>query len=304
MSNIRKEQWNQQELYLLENNQLRLWICPSDGMNIYQIEFEHQTIVKFNEERCKNNMTHGIPILYPTPNRTKGLTYEFNGITHHTQMHGFVKNQSFDVVKTICEEDMVAIEGCLHFVPGEELYEQFPYRSTLEIRIEIRDSQIHYYYHIINEDKKPLPYGFAIHPFFEKNGEEVTISVQAEDVMEMTEEKLPIGELIQAVNNEYDLHTLKPVSSLQLDHVYTTISGHPIARIEYQNVSIELDADPVFSHLVVFTPEQSFFCIENQTCSTDSVNLYNRGFKETSGLQIVAPDTTEIGKIVFNFLKK
>lgn len=304
MSNIRKEQLDNQEVYLLENNQLRLWVCPSLGMNIYQVEFNQQMIVKFNEERYKNNMTHGIPILYPTPNRTRDFMYEFNGFTHHAQMHGYVKSHEFKVTKTVCEDDMVAIEGCLQFVQGEELYEKFPYESTLKIRIEAKNNQIHYTYEISNEDEKPLPYGFAIHPFFEKNEEEVTISVQADQVMEMTEEKLPTGQMIPAFDNEYDLHSMKPVSSLQLDHVYTNINGHPIARMEYSNLSIELDADPVFTHVVVFTPEQSFFCIENQTCSTDAVNVYNRGLKESSGLQIVAPHTAEVGKIVMRFIKK
>jgi aldose 1-epimerase len=41
---------------------------------------------------------------------------------------------------------------------------------------------------------------------------------------------------------------------------------------------------------VVYTPpERPFFCVENQSCSTDAHNLYSQGLQEAAHLTILDP---------------
>ena len=43
--------------------------------------------------------------------------------------------------------------------------------------------------------------------------------------------------------------------------------------------------------------DAAWFCVEDQTCSTDAHNLYARGLKQESHLQIVEPGKTQSGWI-------
>jgi aldose 1-epimerase len=67
---------------------------------------------------------------------------------------------------------------------------------------------------------------------------------------------------------------------------------------------MQLSTSNEFSHVVVYTPNAPYFCIENQTCSTDAHNLYTRGYHKESGLEIVESGTSKKGEIrwVFNDL--
>jgi aldose 1-epimerase len=53
-----------------------------------------------------------------------------------------------------------------------------------------------------------------------------------------------------------------------------------------------------FTHLVHYTPRgERFFCLENQTCSTDVHNLHAKGFTEAAGLKTVAPRAVHRGAV-------
>jgi len=300
---INKEEWNNQAVYLLENNKLRIWVAPEDGMNISQIKYDDQIVVKFDKERYEKKLTYGVPILYPTPNRVKDFKFSFDGVKYDAVMHGFTKNQKFVVTGTNVDDKSVSIEAVMQIHKGEVLYELFPFESSLKIKIVVADNEIKYQYTVCNYDDKKLPYGFAIHPFFNKNNEEVKIKVNASKVMVMTEDKLPTGELIDVKDTEFQLQQEIEVDKLELDHVYTDINHHPAAEIIYNNFCIKIDTTKDFSHIVVFLPSKApFFCIENQTCSTDAHNMYDSGFETISGLEIAEPNEEKGGEITWKFI--
>jgi aldose 1-epimerase len=50
------------------------------------------------------------------------------------------------------------------------------------------------------------------------------------------------------------------------------------------------------THMVIYTPQGSpFFCLENQTCSTDAINLHHQGLKEMAHLLELHPGETRTG---------
>jgi aldose 1-epimerase len=54
---------------------------------------------------------------------------------------------------------------------------------------------------------------------------------------------------------------------------------------------------------VLYTPRgERYFCLENQTCSTDAHNLFDRGFEGESGLKSVAPDGVHDGSVSYTVL--
>ena len=53
---------------------------------------------------------------------------------------------------------------------------------------------------------------------------------------------------------------------------------------------------------MVFTPSgKPIFCMENQTCSTDAHNLYNRGLVDESSLIVLGSGEKHAGWITFTW---
>lgn len=301
MKKINKITLKGQTIYQLVYKGLEASVCPEDGMNIHHISYNGTTVVDVDPLRVRNKALYGTPILYPTPNRVKDNQFIYKNEKFEAQMHGVVKGERFQVVEIKEMDEEVCIVGRLSFEKGSELYQKFPFVSILDIKITLSENKITYEYQIENKDCKELPYGFAIHPFFQNIDGCVKIEAKAESVMEMTEEKIPTGVCQDILDTEFDLSKPKLVSNLSLDHVYTQL-GYPNAQLHYKDFKISLNGTKEFSHLVVFTPQgQSFFCIENQTCSTDAHNLYHKGFKEESGLMIIKPEESHSAQIEFEF---
>jgi aldose 1-epimerase len=119
-------------------------------------------------------------------------------------------------------------------------------------------------------------------------------------VMEATPDLLPTGRLIDVAGTPLDLRRPVPVGTLDLDHVFTRLEPGRHARVEYRasSLAVDIEATDDFSHLVLYTPRgERFFCLENQTCSTDAHNLFAHGFAGASGLKTVAPGAERRGAV-------
>lgn len=305
---ITKHESQTQTAYVISNQFLNVTLNPSDGMNLYEINYMDTPIVKFYKDRLEEGKTCSVMTLFPTPNRTKDLHYSFEGKTYSTLNHGVVRHAPFTVSEIRASENGGVIRAYLDFhskieqnVVKELSY--FPFDCRLSIEIELDRNNLTYRYSVENKGEKIFPYGIAIHPFFETNGENPSITVHANHRMGMDENKIPTGELIE-VKDAYDLRHPQKVNSLSLDDVYTSIYQQPVAEINYEDKVIHLSTSDEFKKVVVYTPnEPQFFCIENQTCSTDAINLHNRGFEREASVLVVKPGEIKDGFIQFTFLE-
>jgi aldose 1-epimerase len=74
--------------------------------------------------------------------------------------------------------------------------------------------------------------------------------------------------------------------------------------IEYRQQAIKLRAlaSDEFTHMVIYTPPEEdapFFCLENQTCSTDAINLHHQGLTEMAHLLELRPGESRTGFIQY-----
>jgi aldose 1-epimerase len=126
-------------------------------------------------------------------------------------------------------------------------------------------------------------------------------------VMDASADLLPTGRLIPVKGTQFDLTRLVSIGDLDLDHVFTGLIPGRCARIAYPGLGLNviIDASPDFTHQVLFSPrEMEFFCLENQTCSTDAHNLYDRGFIQESGLKFVAPGEKHTGAVIYRIVQE
>lgn len=300
---VRETVWNGKNVYVLSNKILTLLINPADGMNIYDIVYHDISIIKWDEERFLKGLTYGIPILFPTPNRVEEDKIRFEGNTYDAKMHGLVRNAKFTVDKEKNKADSCELKAYLEWnqETAEDFY-MFPFESRLEINILLQDNCISYRYQIKNQSDKNMPYGFGIHPFFNKITDKVEIKLPLGWAMEMNDKKLPNAKEID--NLGFDLSEGIYVRDNQLDHVFADCTNELKAQIFYEDFQINLRATEDFNYVVVYTPKQDFFCVENQTCATNAHNLYDDGYKKESGLLIIEPGEIKSGMLQFEFVKQ
>ena len=77
---------------------------------------------------------------------------------------------------------------------------------------------------------------------------------------------------------------------------------HGADRFDGGAGDLGLYASPEFARLVVYTPANApWFCLENQTSSTDCHNLYAAGLQNAANLQLVAPGQCHRTWVEFRF---
>jgi aldose 1-epimerase len=154
-----------------------------------------------------------------------------------------------------------------------------------------------------NQDARwRLPFGLAIHPYFRIIGprESIRLQVPAKKWMESIEQ-MPTGRLIDLAGGPVDLCKPRSLSGLDLDDVYWGADPDRQQIIYYDQIGkkVTLTASDFFTHCVVYTPAgKPFFCIENQSCSTDAHNLYARGLEEAAHLTILDPGESLTASVV------
>jgi aldose 1-epimerase len=291
--------------------QMEARIAPGCGSNLCRLSIGGLSVIDFEREVLLSHGFTGAPVLYPTPNRVRNAAFRWKGRTFRQVKsgkpvleHGLAHDEPWGRGEPVAEDGCARVETWLVFREGSPLFEAFPFPHRLGLELRLTDRGLTVTYTIRNEGDSEIPFGFGLHPYFWKlSGEDQTlISLPARSVMEATEDLLPTGRLVDVEGTCFDLRRPRAVGGLDLDHVYTAISPGEYAAISYRNLGIEvsLEAGPDFTHLVAYTPRgEKYFCIENQTCSTDAHNLFDRGFIEESGLKTVAPGATRADSVTY-----
>jgi aldose 1-epimerase len=180
----------------------------------------------------------------------------------------------------------------------------FPHPHALKLTITVTNNAVRWDYAVDNSaGTTHVPFGFALHPWFLYQGErkETLLTVPATHWMEAVN-LLPTGKLIALEETKLDARKGRSLEGFVIDDVYFGLRPDAPTRIEFRDkgLAIDLAASADFTHLVVYTPEgQPWFCVENQTCSTDAHNLHENGLKRESNLLIVEPGKSHSGWIEY-----
>jgi len=307
----RRERIGGLDAVVLSCGSLEAWVVPSSGSNLARFVVGGRAVIDFDPALLAKGDYTGTPVLYPTPNRVRDGVFRWKGRDYRQVKrgktiveHGLVHGEPWEFGEPAVDTDSACLETWLEFRPGSAVFEAFPFphRLGLEFRLSERGATVTYTIH--NQGEAELPFGFGLHPYFRKlAGEGGTfVCLPADSVMEATSDLLPTGRLVEVDGTIFDLRRSAAVGSLDLDHVFTAIPAGEHARIEYRGLglTVRLEATPDFSHLVLYTPRaESYFCLENQTCSTDAHNLFDRGLRRESGLKTVKPGETHRGAVTY-----
>jgi aldose 1-epimerase len=290
-------------------NDLEICLAPTMGCNLCRFVYGPHKIIDSDLVMVATRGFPGTPVLYPTPNRMRDGQYEFQGKTYHQTkrgktitLHGLVQNEPWAYEEPSASEHGAFLTAWIDIDEKTAMFEAFPFRNRLTIRYQLDQTGISMQYTVNNLGEGPLPFGFGLHPFFNRlsGDEETLISIPARYIWENTADLLPTGKLLDVAGTPYDLRQDTPVGATDMDHVFTGVDSGKAATITYQTLGIRLllESSPEFTHYICFSPKgRPIFCLENQTCCTDAINMYSKGFVRESGLILVPPGEAASGNV-------
>jgi aldose 1-epimerase len=161
----------------------------------------------------------------------------------------------------------------------------FRYRARQTFRLE--DERLTVTMALDNLERKEVPGGMGLHPFFARDAEtELTCHPAA--VWLTDAEVLPTERV--AVSPEWDFSKPRKVDKVVLDNCFEDWDGKATLVWPNRRLRLDLTASPPFRHLVIYAPpRQPFFCVE-------PVSHTNGKVGETR----LAPGATLAGEIVFH----
>lgn len=293
---------------------LEAWISPSHGSNLCRFTAVGKNIIDFDPELLLKSDFTGTPVLYPTPNRVRNGMFRFQGKTYSQVKrgvmifeHGLVHNEPWDFELPKLKSNSISLKTWINFEKTSALFEAFPFTHRLTLEFNLSKKGMGVTYTIKNKGDQVIPFGFGLHPYFRKlsRDDATYVELPANYVMDYTSDCLPTGRLIEVAGTLFDLRQKMNIGALDLDHVFTGVADGKYAQIFYDSLGIRvrLVTSSDFSHMVLYSPRgANYFCLENQTCSTDAHNLSDREFKAQSGLKFVLPGKTHTGCVAYEIL--
>jgi aldose 1-epimerase len=284
-------------------------VAPALGNNCFTFQADAPVLEPVSFEAFRERPTsHGIPTLFPWPNRIRDGVFHFEGRRFEVQpnRHGFVRDKPWTVLATGASASEGAwITSAFESVNlPEQVSAQYPFPFRLDVTFRLREGVLSMETLVRNVGTTPMPCGFGIHPYF-RRPESGAIRVPARKRWELVD-SLPTGKVLDLVD-PYDLLQPRSLDGLSLDDIYTDLIADPGGRVdcvlddETSGLETVVEFDVAqFPHVVIFTPPEpkKAICIEPYTCPTDAFNLRERGVP--SDVLVLSPEDSRSLQIHFH----
>jgi aldose 1-epimerase len=292
-------------LFLLDDgagNRAEVW--PALGFNCYrwQVVRAGQTLDLLYEDpdlfHGGRPTRSGIPVLFPFPNRIRAGRFTWDGKEYQlppndpaqkNAIHGFACRHPWPVLDGGADATSAWVTGCFRCSrDAPESRPLWPADHEIRLTVHLGDGWLRLEAEVINPDRVPLPFGLGYHPYFRMpftatgTADDCLVSVPARSVWKL-EESLPTGERVP-VDASCDLNRPRRYGELQVDTVLTDLPAAGGGLTEHAalegapGTTLRVLWGAEFREAVIFTPpHRHAFCVEPYTCTTDAVNLQQRG---------------------------
>ncbi|GIX41714.1 MAG: aldose 1-epimerase [Leptospiraceae bacterium] len=277
----------------LNNSIFLVEILDDCGFTISQIYYKENSILyfPFSEKEYKGNKElAGIPFLYPFANRIARKEFYLEGKLiqiskdysffdpNDLPIHGFLLKSSYWNIKEKKDNYIIAK---LDF-KNNHLFELFPFKHSIEYKIELKENQIHFYITIIPEENIPVSFGF--HPYFllHHHKSDIKLILPAKKFIKTDEKLLPTGQLLSMEDFFEQYHILsKKVSEGYIfsvnhffDYGFTDFFiNNNYNKIQFiqKNYNLNINMDKNYKVCQIYSPlESNFICIEPMLTETNA----------------------------------
>jgi aldose 1-epimerase len=149
---------------------------------------------------------------------------------------------------------------------------------------------------VTNVGSGPMPVGIGLHPYFMRT-DDATLRARLDHVWLADERNIPQKRV--PLPARWDFARGPQIASLELDNCFGGWDGKAEIRWPKTGLTLRIEAEPVFGHLVIYVPPgQDFFCVEPVSNANDGFNLFDRGVPAT-GVRVLAPGAALAGRVRF-----
>ncbi len=264
---------------------------------------------------------HGIPVLFPFPNRIRDARYEWRGQSYPLEptkppnaIHGFALDRPWPVVEHVADAQGARLTGRFHLAadaPADR--DRWPSDATLELTYTLSGRTLTLDVLVGNPGPADLPWGFGIHPYFRLPFDPAADQARTRVILParstwVLQDALPTGERRPVDGGPLDFRAGRPMAGLRIDDVLTDLEPGPDGtsrcRLVDETLGAEfrIDCGPGFRELVVFTPPLAVgggvIAVEPYTQTTDAIHLQTQGID--AGLNVLAPGASARLRLAFS----
>lgn len=304
------------DLHVLETGRLRLELCPELGASVVnfdaRIKGKRQPVLRHTspEALAKALSSHSAsPLasftLAPFSNRLPGAAFRFGGREYRlrptspdgTTQHGDVRSRPHETLAVSRTRAEYSFDS--RGVPDLN----YPFAFSLRTTYALADHTLTQTLELTNTDKVRAPFGFGLHPYFNRHFagvRDVDLAFDAGGFYPTDGSFIPTGPM-QPIPADLDFTRAWPVGAQELNTGYGDFGG--TATLTYQDAPerLTLRASPVFSHLVVFTAPDGSLALEPVSHATNALNLHEAGVPGT-GFTALEPGEVLRGSVTFELL--
>jgi len=220
------------------------WISLRYGANLCRYTYKGWNVIDYDPALLKASDFTGTPVLYPTPNRVENGVFTYEGKIYRQVKrgkrifeHGLVYDEPWELMDVSATDTNAMLTARILWDVDSPLFEAFPFKHSLTLTFCLMDESIKISFNIENTGSSPLPFGFGLHPYFQKlSGEDGTlIQLPVDQVMEANEALLPSGKTISVKDTRFDLNQVRAIGDLDLDHVFIRKAGEEPAVIRFED---------------------------------------------------------------------
>lgn len=175
------------------------------------------------------------------------------------------------------------------------LAQRWPFAFAAEQHFSLTPDTLRVELMLTNRHSHAAPAGLGLHPYFPRAG---TPNLQFNATRIWLNDAAMLPARCITVPPEWDHTAGQRIGSAQLDNCYHGWDGRAYIRWEADGHGLVVEADPLFGHLIVYTPPgQDFFCLEPVSHMTDAINRMDT--VAGHGLRVLGPGETLRGGMTF-----
>jgi aldose 1-epimerase len=242
-------------------------------------------------------------ILAPYSNRIRNHVFEFRGRQHRLRpnwldgqtIHGDVHGEAWNV----SQPDSSTLECTIDSGQISNLNFPFPYRVRCQYKLEAE--RFVTTLELTNTGSEVMPAGFGLHPYFQRripgSDGDCTLEFDASGWYQASNPKDPIPDAAAgAIPADKNFSQARAINDQFIDGVFNGFTGSATLAWPGSGWQMKLEADPIFSHFVVFTAPDGTLALEPVSNATDGFNLHARGIPNV-GVRELEPGQTMTGSI-------
>lgn len=264
----------------LQSGPSRLTLWPEAGAAFLDWRYKGQPLLRPIAEEVmvwRDARQLGMFVLVPYSNRIGQGRFSLDGesfslrLEPHARLHSIHGNGWYSPwrIETRSEDEAQLI---LDHDPAGEAARDWPFAFRASQRLKLSADGLSVGMRLENRDSRPMPAGLGLHPYFLKCPG-TRMRFLADAVWTNGSDQLPRERI--AIPDDWSFREARSPDAAVLDNCFAGWNGQ--AAIDWPGISLEIRTDPLFSHLMVYTPAGAdFFCLEPVSHMTDAINRPDR----------------------------